>query len=146
MYKTYYPKENELSHEWVLIDANGQNLGRLASEITRILLGKNKPTFTPGVDTGDYVIVVNCEKIIVTGNKLEEKMYYRHSLYPGGLKEINLRDQLAKHPDRVIRSAVWGMLPKNKMRRKLIRKLRIYAGPDHPHNAQKPKPIDLIKE
>ena len=146
MYKTYYPKEKELSHEWVLIDANGQNLGRLASEITRILLGKNKPTFTPGVDTGDYVIVVNCEKIIVTGNKLEEKMYYRHSLYPGGLKEINLRDQLAKHPDRVIRSAVWGMLPKNKMGRKLIRKLKIYAGPDHPHNAQKPKQIDLIKE
>ena len=146
MYKTYYPKEKELSHEWFLIDANGQNLGRLASEITRILLGKNKPTYTPGVDTGDYVIIVNSERISVTGNKLEEKMYYRHSLYPGGLKQVNLRDQLAKHPDRVIRSAVWGMLPKNRLGRKLIRKLKIYAGPDHPHSAQKPKLINLVKE
>lgn len=146
MYKTYYPKEKELSHEWFLIDANGQNLGRLASEITRILLGKNKPTYTPGVDTGDYVIIVNSERISVTGNKLEEKMYYRHSLYPGGLKQINLRDQLTKHPDRVIRSAVWGMLPKNRFGRKLIRKLKIYAGPDHPHSAQKPKLINLVKE
>ena len=146
MYKTYYPKEKELSHEWFLIDANGQNLGRLASEITKILLGKNKPTYTPGVDTGDYVIIINSERISVTGNKLEEKMYYRHSLYPGGLKQINLRDQLTKHPDRVIRSAVWGMLPKNRLGRKLIRKLKIYAGPDHPHSAQKPKLINLVKE
>lgn len=146
MYKTYYPKSKELSHDWVLVDAEGQTLGRLASEITRILLGKNKTTYTPGVDTGDYVIIINCEKLTVTGNKLEEKMYYRHSLYPGGLKEINLRDQLAKHPDRVIRSAVWGMLPKNKMGRKLIRKLKIYAGPDHPHGAQKPNQIILNKE
>jgi len=146
VYKTYYPKEKELSHEWFLIDANGQNLGRLASEITKILLGKNKPTYTPGVDTGDYVIIINSERISVTGNKLEEKMYYRHSLYPGGLKQINLRDQLTKHPDRVIRSAVWGMLPKNRLGRKLIRKLKIYAGPDHPHSAQKPKLINLVKE
>jgi len=146
VYKTYYPKSKELSHDWVLVDAEGQTLGRLASEITRILLGKNKTTYTPGVDTGDYVIIINCEKLTVTGNKLEEKMYYRHSLYPGGLKEINLRDQLAKHPDRVIRSAVWGMLPKNKIGRKLIRKLKIYAGPDHPHGAQKPNQIILNKE
>ncbi len=146
MYKTYFPKSKELSHDWVLVDAEDQTLGRLASEITRILLGKNKPTYTPGVDTGDYVIIINCEKLTVTGNKLEEKMYYRHSLYPGGLKEINLRDQLTKHPDRVIRSAVWGMLPKNKMGRKLVRKLKIYAGPDHPHGAQKPKQIILNKE
>lgn len=146
MYKTYYPKSKELSHDWVLVDAEGQTLGRLASEITRILLGKNKTTYTPGVDTGDNVIIINCEKLTVTGNKLEEKMYYRHSLYPGGLKEINLRDQLAKHPDRVIRSAVWGMLPKNKMGRKLIRKLKIYSGPDHPHAAQKPNQIILNKE
>jgi large subunit ribosomal protein L13 len=146
VYKTYYPKAEEISHEWVLVDANGQNLGRLASEITRILLGKHKPTFTPGVDTGDFVVVINCERILVTGNKLEEKMYYRHSLYPGGLKEITLRDQLLKNPDRVIRSAVWGMLPKNKLSRKLIRKLKIYAGPDHPHSAQKPKQIHLDKE
>jgi len=146
VYKTYYPKSKELSHDWVLVDAEGQTLGRLASEITRILLGKNKTTYTPGVDTGDYVIIINCEKLTVTGNKLEEKMYYRHSLYPGGLKEINLRDQLAKHPDRVIRSAVWGMLPKNKMGRILIRKLKIYAGPDHPHGAQKPNQIILNKE
>jgi len=146
VYKTYFPKSKELSHDWVLVDAEDQTLGRLASEITRILLGKNKPTYTPGVDTGDYVIIINCEKLTVTGNKLEEKMYYRHSLYPGGLKEINLRDQLTKHPDRVIRSAVWGMLPKNKMGRKLVRKLKIYAGPDHPHGAQKPKQIILNKE
>jgi large subunit ribosomal protein L13 len=107
------------------------------------LLGKNKPTFTPGVDTGDYVIVVNAERITVTGKKLDDKYYYRHSGYPGGLKKINLRDQLAKHPDRVIRQAVWGMLPHNRFGRKLIKKLKVYAGPDHPHLAQNPKPIEL---
>ncbi len=143
MQKTYVPKSGDITHEWVLVDANGQNLGRLATQISTVLLGKNKPTFTPGVDTGDYVVVVNAERITVTGNKLDDKYYYRHSGYPGGLKEINLRDQLAKHPDRVIRSAVWGMLPHNRLGRKLIKKLKVYAGPDHPHMAQDPKPMEL---
>jgi large subunit ribosomal protein L13 len=141
--KTYVPKSGEITHEWLLVDANGQNLGRLATLISTLLLGKNKPTFTPGVDTGDYVVVVNAERITVTGKKLDDKYYYRHSGYPGGLKQINLRDQLAKHPDRVIRQAVWGMLPHNRLGRKLIKKLKIYAGPDHPHLAQDPKQVEL---
>jgi large subunit ribosomal protein L13 len=144
--KTYYPKTDEMISEWILIDAKGQNLGRLATEIASLLLGKHKPIFTPGVDTGDYVVVVNCEHIQVTGNKMEEKFYYRHSLYPGGLKAISLRNQLNKHPERVIRSAVWGMLPKNKYGRKVIKKLKIYAGPDHPHGAQQPKSLAIGKE
>jgi large subunit ribosomal protein L13 len=139
--KTYYPKLDELSREWVLVDADGQNLGRLASGIARMLLGKHKPQYTPGVDVGDFVIVVNAEKIAVTGNRLDQKMYYRHSGYPGGLKQIKLRDQLAKFPDRVIKSAVWGMVPHNRYGRKLMRKLRIYKGPNHPHAAQEPTTI-----
>lgn len=146
MYKTYFPKAEELSSDWVLIDADDQNLGRLASTISSLLLGKHKPNYTPGVDTGDYVVVINCERIRVTGNKMEEKFYYRHSLYPGGLKQIKLRDQLDKHPDRVIRRAVKGMLPHNKLGRKLIKKLKIYTGPDHPHSAQKPQPLFMEKE
>jgi large subunit ribosomal protein L13 len=137
--KTYVPKANEISQDWYLVDANDQNLGRLATQIASILLGKHKPNFTPGMDTGDFVVVVNCERVRVTGNKLDDKKYYRHSLYPGGLKEITLRRQLVVHPDRVIRSAVWGMLPKNKLGRQLIKKLKVYAGPDHPHEAQQPK-------
>lgn len=143
MQKTYYPKPDELSREWVLIDADGQNLGRLASRIARLLLGKDKPQYTPGVEVGDFVIVVNAEKISVTGKRLDQKFYYRHSGYPGGLKKISLRDQLAKFPDRVIRSAVWGMVPHNRYGRKLIRKLRVYAGPIHPHDAQQPKTLTL---
>lgn len=141
MQKTYIPKPSEITQEWYVVDANDQNLGRLATQIAATLLGKNKPNFTPGVDTGDYIIVVNAEHIRVTGNKLEDKMYYRYSGYPGGMKEITLRDQLAKHPDRVLRSAVWGMLPHNKFGRQIIKKLKIYAGPDHPHAAQNPKPL-----
>ena len=141
MQKTYYPKPDELSRKWVLVDADGQNLGRLASGIARVLLGKDKPQYTPGVDVGDFVIVVNAEKISVTGKRLDQKMYYRHSGYPGGLKKINLRDQLAKFPDRVIQSAVWGMVPHNRYGRKLMRKLRVYSGPNHPHTAQQPTPI-----
>jgi large subunit ribosomal protein L13 len=141
--KTYIPKSGDVTHEWKLVDANGKNLGRLATQISTILLGKDKPTFTPGVDTGDYVIVVNAERISVTGNKLDDKFYYRHSGYPGGLKKINLRDQLAKYPDRVIRQAVWGMLPHNRMGRKLIKKLKIYAGTDHPHQAQEPVQVEV---
>lgn len=142
MEKTYYPKPGEVSRDWYIVDANGQNLGRLASKIATVLIGKHKPQFTPGVDTGDFVVVVNCERITVTGNKLDDKMYYHHSGYPGGLKEINLRDQLAKHPERVIKSAVWGMLPHNKYGRKLMKKIKIYAGPDHPHGPQNPKVLE----
>lgn len=139
MQKTYYPKTDDINREWILVDANDQTLGRLATQIASLLLGKHKPGFTPGVEMGDYVIVTNAERIHVTGNKLEDKMYYRVSRYPGGLKAINLRNQLAKHPERVIEKAVWGMLPHNSMGRSLMRKLRVYAGPDHPHDAQQPK-------
>ncbi len=144
MDKTYIPKAAEISQEWYLVDASGQNLGRLATQIAAILLGKHKPNFTPGMDTGDYVIVVNSEKVQVTGKKLQEKFYYRHSIYPSGLKETSLRDQLERHPDRVIRSAVWGMLPHNKFGRQLIKKLKAYKGPQHPHEAQNPKPLALM--
>jgi large subunit ribosomal protein L13 len=144
--KTYIPKASEIEQDWVLVDANDQTLGRLATQIATVLLGKNKPSFTPGVDTGDFVVVVNCERIHVTGNKLEEKFYYRHSMYPSGLTTTSLREQLRVHPDRVIRSAVWGMLPHNKYGRQIIKKLKIYAGPDHPHEAQQPKPLVLGKE
>lgn len=139
MEKTYYPKAGEIQREWVLIDANDQTLGRLASEIAKRLMGKHKPTFTPGVDVGDFVVVINAERIRVTGNKLDSKIYYRHSGYPGGLKEITLRRMLERHPDRVIRRAVWGMVPHNRYGRKLMKKLKVYAGPDHPHEAQQPK-------
>ena len=142
MEKTYYPKASEISQEWFVVDANDQNLGRLAAKIAGVLLGKHKPNFTPGVDTGTHVVVVNAEHIRVTGNKMIEKVYYRHSQYPGGLKAITLRDQLQKHPDRVMTSAVWGMLPHNKYGRKVIKKLKVYAGPDHPHQAQNPKPLE----
>jgi len=140
--KTYYPKAGEISQEWVVIDANDQNLGRLAARVAGLLLGKHKPNFTPGVDTGDFVVIVNAERVTVTGNKLEDKMYYRHSNYPGGLKAVSLRQQLQKHPDRVLRSAVWGMLPHNKYGRQVINKLKVYAGPDHPHQAQNPRLLD----
>jgi len=137
--KTYYPKPDDVTQEWVLVDANDQILGRLATQIASLLLGKHKSSFTPGVETGDFVVVVNAKRIRVTGNKLEDKIYYRHTGYPGGLKEIKLRDQLAKHPDRVIRSAVWGMVPHNRYGRKLMKKLKVYSGPEHPHEAQQPK-------
>lgn len=142
MQKTYYPKNEEINRDWVLVDANDQTLGRLATQIATLLLGKHKPGFTPGVEMGDYVIVTNAERIRVTGNKMEDKIYYRVSRYPGGLKAINLRNQLAKHPERVIEKAVWGMLPHNRMGRSLMRKLRVYAGPDHPHDAQQPIPLE----
>ncbi len=141
--KTYYPKPAEITREWVLVDANDQTLGRLATRVAAILLGKNKPNYTPGVDNGDYVVVVNAERVRVTGRKLDQKKYYRHSGYPGGLREVSLREQLKRHPERVIRSAVWGMLPKNAYGRKLLKKLKVYAGPDHPHEAQKPRRIEL---
>jgi large subunit ribosomal protein L13 len=136
VYKTYYPKAADINPDWVLVDANGANLGRLATQIASILLGKTKPTYTPGVPNGDYVVVINAERVTVTGNKMQEKIYHHHSGYPGGLKSISLRDQLQKHPDRVLRAAVWGMLPHNKMGRHLLKRLKIYAGPEHPHTAQ----------
>jgi len=137
--KSFYPKADDLSNEWILVNADNQNLGRVATQIASLLLGKHKPSFTPGTECGDFVVVVNASNIRVTGTKMEDKFYYRHSQYPGGLKEISLRHQLAIHPDRVIRSAVWGMLPHNKLGRRLIKKLRIYGGAEHPHTAQQPK-------
>lgn len=141
MQKTYIPKASELVNEWVLVDANDQLLGRIAAQIASILLGKNKPQFTPGVDTGDFVVVINAELVRVTGAKLEDKKYFHHSGHPSGIKGITLRRQLATHPDRVLRSAVWGMLPHNKFGRALLKKLKIYAGPEHPHAAQNPRPL-----
>lgn len=145
MYKSYYPKAAEIQPQWLLVDAAGQNLGRLASQVAALLLGKHKPTFTPGVGVGDYVIVINARHITVTGTrsstKLTEKMYYRHSGYPGGLKSINLRDLLETHPDRVIRAAVWGMLPHNKFGRQLLKRLKVYGEAEHPHTAQNPQKV-----
>jgi large subunit ribosomal protein L13 len=140
--KTYYPKSDEISQDWVLVDANDQNLGRVSTQIASLLLGKHKPNFTPGVEIGDFVVVVNARRIRVTGKKMEDKVYYSHSGYPGGLKSIKLRDQLANHPDRVIRAAVWGMVPHNRFGRKLMKKLKIYGGAEHPHSAQQPKRLD----
>ena len=142
MQKTYIPKAGEITREWFLLDAKGENLGRLATKIATIILGKHKPTYTPGVDMGDFVIVINAERVTVTGNKLDDKYYYRHSGYPGGFKQISLRDQLEKHPERVIEHAVWGMLPHNRLGRTLMKKLKVYAGSSHPHEAQKPKPLE----
>ncbi len=139
MQKTYYPKQDEVGQDWLLVDANDQNLGRLATKIAMALIGKHKPSYTPGVDCGDFVVVVNAERVTVTGNKLEDKTYYRHSGYPGGLKETKLKDMLQKHPERVLHKAVWGMIPHNRLGRQIIKKLKVYAGPDHPHAAQQPK-------
>ncbi|MHC1783943.1 MAG: 50S ribosomal protein L13 [Anaerolineaceae bacterium] len=138
--KTFVPKGKQESN-WLLVDANEQILGRLATQIANFLVGKHKPTYTPGVEVGDFVVVLNAKRIRVTGKRLEEKMYHSHSGYPGGLKTVSLRDQLMNHPDRVIRSAVWGMLPHNKLGRQLLKKLKIYAGNEHPHEAQNPQPV-----
>ena len=140
---TYSAKKEEVKRNWVLVDAEGMVLGRLASQIAHILRGKNKPTFTPHVDTGDFVIVVNAEKVVLTGNKLEGKIYYRHSGYPGGIKGMKARELIEKHPERVIQKAVKGMLPKNRLGSAMIGKLKVYAGPDHPHEAQRPEKITL---
>lgn len=143
MEKTYYPKAGEITRDWYVVDAAGKNLGRLATQIATVLIGKHKPTYTPGVDLGDFVVVINCERIEVTGNKLEDKKYYRHSGYPGGLTETKLRDMLATHPERVIEKAVWGMVPHNRYGRKLMKKLKIFTGAEHPHGAQQPKPLEI---
>ncbi len=141
--KTYVTKPAEVERKWHLVDAEGQNLGRLATRIATILRGKHKPIFSPSVDCGDYVIVINAEKIAVTGNRLDNKMYYRHSGYPGGLREIPIRRQLEEHPTRVIEAAVRGMLPKNALGRKMFKKLKAYAGTEHPHQAQQPVELEL---
>jgi large subunit ribosomal protein L13 len=145
VYKTYYPKASEIDRQWFVADADGKNLGRLAAGIARVLLGKHKPTFTPGVEMGDYVVVVNAERVAVIGTrshtKLDTKEYHSHSGYPGGLKTVTLRDQLRLHPDRVLRAAVWGMLPHNKMGRSVLKRLKVYGGPDHPHALQNPQPL-----
>jgi len=140
---TFTTKPLETPQEWWIVDAKGQNLGRLASRLAPILRGKHKPVFSPHQDVGDYVIVINCEHIEVTGNKLDEKMYYRYSGYPGGLSEITLRDQLKKFPDRVITNAVKGMLPDGALGRNMLKKLKVYAGTEHPHSAQKPKVLEV---
>jgi large subunit ribosomal protein L13 len=141
--KTYVATAQDRERNWLLVDAEGQTLGRLATQIADALRGKRKPAYTPHVDTGDFVVVVNAEKISVTGQKRSEKMYYRHSGYPGGLKSRTLNDMLERRPEEVIRLAVKGMLPKNRLARKQLTKLKIYAGPEHPHTAQQPKPLEL---
>jgi large subunit ribosomal protein L13 len=143
MQKSYYPKKGDVQPQWYIVDASGKNLGRLASRIATILLGKHRPQYTPGVDLGDSVIVTHCAEIVVTGTKLTDKMYYSYSGYQGGLSEATLRRMLRTHPDRVIREAVWGMLPHNKMGRQLIKKLKVYSGAEHPHEAQKPQPLAM---
>ncbi|HEX9416074.1 MAG TPA: 50S ribosomal protein L13 [Gaiellaceae bacterium] len=141
--KTWNAKPGEVARDWYVVDAEGQTLGRLATRIADTLRGKRKPQYTPHTDTGDFVVVVNAEKIGVTGKKLDEKMYRRHSGYPGGLKERPLREELARRPTEVLRKAVKGMLPRNRLARAQLLKLKIYAGPEHPHEAQAPKPLDL---
>ena len=144
MKKTFYPKAEDISRKWVLVDASGKNLGRLATVIAGIILGKHKPEYTPGVDVGDFVVVINAEKIVVTGKKMDDKYYYRESKYQGGLKKINLRNQLEKRPEYVIEHAVKGMLPHNRLGRRLNKKLKVYSGVNHPHHAQKPVPMNEI--
>ncbi len=140
-FRSFTPRPGDADERWWVVDAEDQILGRLATRVAVKLRGKDKPVYSPHADTGDYVIVVNAEKIQVTGRKLTDKLYYRHSGYPGGLKVTPFKDMLAKHPERVIEFAVRGMLPKNALGRKLFRKLRVYAGPDHPHQAQQPQPL-----
>jgi large subunit ribosomal protein L13 len=143
MSKTYVATPETRNREWVVVDAEGQTLGRLATKIADQLRGKNKPEYTPHIDTGDFVVVINAEKIAVTGKKLEQKMYYKHSGYPGGLRERTLREQLDRQPTEVLRKAVKGMLPRNKLGRAQLTKLKIYVGPEHPHEAQAPAPLEV---
>jgi len=141
--RTYAVKASEIERRWYVVDARGKTLGRLASEIAKVLMGKHKPYYSPHLDCGDYVVVVNAAQIRVTGRKLREKMYYRHSLHPGGLKEIPLYRMLEKHPTRVLELAVRRMLPQNRLGRRMFKKLKVYAGSEHPHQAQRPEPLDL---
>jgi len=142
-YKTHIPTVTEVERTWWLVDAEGQTLGRLASRVAQLLRGKHQAAFTPHLDLGDHVVVVNARKVAVTGSKLEQKMYYRHSGYPGGLREENLARVLERDPERVLREAVRGMLPRNRLGRRLLKKLKVYGGPDHPHHGQSPTPLEL---
>ena len=141
--KTWNAKPGEIDRRWYVVDAEGQTLGRLATRIADALRGKRKPEYTPHIDTGDFIVVVNAEKIHVTGNKLEQKTYWRHSGYPGGIKSRTLAEMLERRPEEVIRKAVKGMLPRNRLARQQLRKLKVYAGPDHPHEAQRPKSLEV---
>jgi large subunit ribosomal protein L13 len=141
--KTYQAKKEEIEHQWYLVNAEGKVLGRLSTELAKILKGKNKPTYTPHLDTGDFVIVVNAGKVTLTGKKMKDKIYYHHTGYPGGIKEMTAEKLLSKKPTEMIRTAVKGMLPKNSLGRQMLRKLKIYAGSNHPHEAQKPIPLEI---
>ena len=140
---TPFPSNKDIERRWFVVDAEGQVLGRVATEIARILRGKHKPIFTPFLDCGDHVVVVNAEKVVLTGEKWNDKLYYRHTGYPGGLKEIRARRLLREHPTRLLEKAVRGMLPKTSLGRQMVSKLRVYAGPEHPHEAQQPQPLSL---
>jgi large subunit ribosomal protein L13 len=141
--KTYVATPADRERNWLVVDANGKTLGRLATQVADILRGKRKPVYTPHVDVGDFVIVVNAEKIALSGNKLQDKRAYRHSGYPGGIHSVTYSELLAKHPERAVEKAVKGMLPKNSLGRNMLRKLKVYAGPDHPHQAQQPTPFTI---
>lgn len=141
--KTYMPKTSEIEKKWYVVDAEGKTLGRLASTIATILRGKHKPYFTPHLDVGDFVVVINAEKVRVTGKKAEQKVYFRYSGYPGGARYIGFEEMRRSHPDRIIKLAVWGMLPHNRLGRRQLKKLKVYAGPEHPHQAQKPEPLEI---
>jgi large subunit ribosomal protein L13 len=141
--KTYQAKKEEVDHKWYLVNAEGKVLGRLSAELVKVLKGKNKPTYTPHLDTGDFVIVVNAGKVTLTGKKMKDKIYYHHTGYPGGIKEMNAEKLLTKKPTEMIRMAVKGMLPKTSLGRQMLRKLKVYAGPNHPHEAQKPVPLEI---
>ncbi|HEX2915043.1 MAG TPA: 50S ribosomal protein L13 [Chloroflexia bacterium] len=141
--KTFTPTPQEIKHEWYIVDAAGMTLGRVASEVAKLLKGKHKPIYATHMDTGDYVIVINAKDIVVTGNKLADKKYVHHTMYPGGFREINLQDQLAKHPTRPVYDAVKGMLPRNRLGNAMLSKLKVYAGAEHPHGAQQPKEYKL---
>ena len=141
--RTHVVKVKDIEREWFVVDAAGQTLGRLASNIATVLKGKHKVTYSPHLDVGDYVIVVNADKIAVTGKKMDQKIYYRHTGYPGGIRSISLRDQLQRHPTFAVKAAVKGMLPKNRLGRRMMKKLKVYAGPDHPHQAQQPRSLEF---
>ncbi len=141
--KSYIPGAKEVSKQWLVVDADGQSLGRLASRVARLLIGKDKPIYTPFLDTGDHVIIVNAEKVKITGKKLTEKLYRHHTGYPGGLRSVPAGDLMAKKPEKVLQEAVFGMLPKSKLGRAMRKKLKVYRGSQHPHEAQKPVPVNL---
>ncbi|MBV9384502.1 MAG: 50S ribosomal protein L13 [Streptosporangiaceae bacterium] len=141
--RTFSPKDSDITRQWHVVDATDVVLGRLASHVAVLLRGKHKPIFAPHADTGDFVIVVNAEKVSLSGGKLDQKQAYRHSGYPGGLRSVSYADLMARHPERVVEKAVKGMLPKNSLGRKTLRKLKVYAGPDHPHQAQQPQPYEI---